>query len=186
MSTMLQKRSSVPFVSVSSHSSDADVVYFPIYSPWVVDTQGEAITDVELMAAAHDWMVWGRSANVDVEHDGVAVNCRVVESWVTRGKSEFGPAGTWAGGMRIYDDGLLESIRRGEINGVSLLSEYPPVRRVEDTIVESPVRAVGDTEFGGGVGMDLHSHGVDISFDDAGDEDVGFTDEVLEIGRAHV
>jgi Putative phage serine protease XkdF len=198
--SVCRKQTSYPLlIPLSTHPALKHLVYFPIYSPWVVDVQDEAITDAELMVSAHDWMLRGRMANVDVEHAGEVVNCRVVESWIVRGtekgadgsgwSGDYPYVGTWAAGMRVYDDAIWEKIERGEINGVSLLSEYPPIRRKEPgTVVQSPVRAVGITEtWGGGDGISnlpAHTHPVDISFDDDGEEEMPwFTGVGGDVGK---
>ena len=159
---MLQKKATAQLI----RSGQRDLIYFPTYSPWVVDTQNEAITDVSLMQTAHDWMIRGRMANVDIEHDGVAVSCRIVENFISdKSDTRFPIAGTWANAMKIYDASIVEAIEKGFINGVSLMTEYPPIRTRYPTVVSNPVSAVGVTELSLDPDTPEHSHSLNLKFD---------------------
>lgn len=183
---LIRKTATVDLIRPNGSAGRNDLIYFPIYSPWVVDTQGEGVLDKTLIDCAHDWMIRGRMANVDIEHDGEPVNCRVVESWIVAGDkdgrsgdSRFPIVGTWAGAMKIFDPAIVEKVEAGEINGVSLMTEYPPLRTRYPTVVSNPVRAQGVTGLSLEPGVEPHSHGVDIGFDETTWEVPGFTAESL-------
>jgi hypothetical protein len=178
---MLQKKATANLIS----SGQKDLIYFPVYSPFIVDTQGEGIIDKSLMAAAHDWMVRGRMANVDIEHNKIAVNCRVVESFISdKSDTRFPIAGTWGAAMKIYDSSIVDAIEAGLINGVSLLTEYPPLRTRYPTVVSNPVSAVGTTELSLDPDTPQHSHSLDMKFDGDTNEIPVMTGESL--GHRHL
>lgn len=168
-------------------SDQADLIRYPVYSPWVVDSQGEAILDKTLVGVAHEWMIRGRMANVDIEHDGIGVNARVCESWITdKGDSRFPIPGTWAQGMRLFDPELIEMKNSGEINGVSLLTEYPPFRTKLPTLVSSPLVAAGVTQNSVNPNVPLHSHPITINFDGNAKEIPGVTGKSLDHDHPYI
>jgi len=176
MAEMLRKIATAQLVK----SQRPDLVYFPIYSPWVVDSYDEAIMDKSLEWSAHDWMMRHRTGNVDINHDGEAVNSRVVESLISHpSDTRFPIAGTWAGAMKIFDPQIVDAVEAGVINGVSLLSEYPPLRTKMPTVVKSPVVARGVTEISLEPRVPTHSHSIELRFDQQSREVPGVTVESL-------
>lgn len=160
-----------------------DLIYFPVYSPFTVDTQGEGILPESLMLTAHHWMASGRMANVDIQHDGIPADCRICESFISIKEDSRFLAGTWAAAMRIFDPAVQLAVEKGLISGVSLESEYPPSRTRLPSLVNSPVLATGETELSLDPSTPEHKHAVSITFDRTANEVEFMTGESL--GHVH-
>jgi hypothetical protein len=105
--------------------ADADSHYVTgiVYEPMVEDTQGNYMTEEEITKAAY-W--FAKNGNqVDLQHcfekcDGASV----VESYVAKCDMEIEgqkiKKGTWLMTMEISDDGVWDSIQKGDITGFSM------------------------------------------------------------------
>lgn len=122
-----------------------------VYEPMVEDTQGNYMTEDEIAKAAH-W--FAKNGNgVDLQHsfepmDGACV----VESWIAKADFEINgetiKKGTWLMTMEITDQGIFDSIQKGEITGFSMggrgvfsdqdVDISDPVHPLEKGAAESP------------------------------------------------
>jgi len=140
------------------------IVYAPVYTPFRVDTDGEAMVPEEIEKMAHRFMLKGRVDCIDVNHDRVKSGCRIVESFVARkGDPDF-MEGEWVLGVRILRDDLWESILKGELNGFSFGSENVPTRMAFIVDLLQPVLGAGRTEPGATGQVPVHDHSVLIEF----------------------
>lgn len=167
---MLRKKADAQLI----RSSSRELIYFPIYAPWTVDTWEDAILPESLMLTAHEWMTSGRAQNVDVQHDGIQADAAICESFISIPQDpRFPMPGTWAGAMRLKDPALQAGVEMGVINGVSLEIDSDPMR--EDglavtrtrypTLVANPVSAKGSTEQSFSDAIEPHVHPLGLEFD---------------------
>jgi hypothetical protein len=184
----LNKKATVPLIS----SWTRDLIYFPIYAPWTVDTWNDAILPESLANTAHHWMANGRMQNVDVQHDGIKTDAAIVESFLSIPEDpRFPVPGTWAGAMQLYDEGLIAGVEMGIINGVSLEIEadssrqagYAVTRTKLPTLVQNPVSATGQTGLPFAQGVEAHTHSLDLSFTSLTDIIPTYTSE--DVGHRH-
>ncbi len=98
-------------------------VYGIVYAPESVDSQGDWTDAETIRRAADEWMISGRAANVDREHDFSSLPAFVAESWLVRSGDPLFPdekEGAWAVGIQVEDAALWDAIEAGEVEGLSL------------------------------------------------------------------
>ena len=121
-------------IRVCLEDNDKRLVYGPVLTPDVpiyrrTDEEEFYITFpknvVEKMA--HQYMEEGRLWSFTENHDSIADDTVVVESWVKMGKNdksvELGidvPDGTWMMGVHITNDELWNKVKKGELKGFSI------------------------------------------------------------------
>ena len=111
--------------------ADADNHYVTgiVYEPMVKDSQGNFMTEDEIVKAAR-W--YAKNGNmVDVQHSFSPLSsASVVESWVAKADFSLGDKavkkGTWLMTVEISDDKIWNRIEKGEITGFSMggVGEY--------------------------------------------------------------
>jgi len=159
------------------------LVYGVVYAPLAVDSHGETMTEEEVEKMCHDFLYYGRNANIDVMHNNEACGARVVESFKVReGDNDFGEhVGAWVVGIKIPEGDVWSKIKSGEYSGFSLQAL---ARKVPRKVVVEVVRAAsGSTEENDTDDLEKHSHEFVIEMDDAGRVTMGVTTETL--GHTH-
>lgn len=111
------------FGRIVKADADSHFVTGIVYEPMVEDTQGNFMTEDEIVKAAHWFMK--NDGSVDVQHCfEKAESCEVVESFVAKSDMEIeGKAikkGTWLMTMEVTDDDVWDSIQKGDITGFSM------------------------------------------------------------------
>lgn len=145
-------------------SEDQRIIYAPVYTPYRVDTDNEAMIPGEIERMAHGFMLNGRWDCIDVNHDRVKSGCQVMESFVARkGDPDF-VKGEWVLGIKIFRDDLWEKVLKGELNGLSFSSKNVPGRTGYLVDLLQPVSGTGTTELSDGGPLPLHSHDIAIEF----------------------
>lgn len=140
------------------------IVYAPVYTPFRVDTDGEAMIPADVEKMAHDFMLKGRFDCIDVHHDRVKSGCKVVESFVARrGDPDF-IEGEWVLAVKILRQDLWEKVLKGELNGFSFGSDNVPARMGYVVDLLQPVFGVGSTEPSEPGALPAHEHTVFIEF----------------------
>lgn len=140
------------------------IVYAPVYTPFRVDTDGEAMVPAEIEKMAHDFMLSGRFDCIDVNHDSVKSGCRVVESFIARkGDPDF-VEGEWVLGVKIHRNDLWQKVLKGELNGFSFGSANVPTRMGYIVDLLQPIAGVGTTEVNDGGPLPPHEHSLEIEF----------------------
>jgi hypothetical protein len=122
------------------------MVYGIVYSPEDVDSQGEFATRAEIEKAAYGFMKGLRLCNVDAQHDFDPKAAFVAESWLTKGVDPLFPSdpeGSWAVGIRVEDDGLWSSVKKGDIGGLSMAGYAKKIRKGEDGFLAKIEELVG-------------------------------------------
>lgn len=119
-------------------SDEKRVVYGIVYSPGQVDSQGEYAERGEIEKAAYGFMKGLRLLNVDAQHDFDPKAAFVAESWITKGADPLfpdEPEGSWAVGIRVEDESLWASVKKGELAGLSMAGYAAKVRKGEDGVL---------------------------------------------------
>jgi len=145
-------------------SEDRRIIYAPVYSPYRVDTDNEAMTPGQIESMAHGFMLNGRWDCIDVNHDGVKSGCQVVESFVARKDDPDFVQGEWVLGIKIFLDDLWEKVLKGELNGLSFSSKNVPSRAGFLVDLLQPVSGTGTTEDSDGGPLPAHVHDISIEF----------------------
>lgn len=94
-----------------------------VYEPMVEDTQGNYMTEDEIVKAAYGYAKNGM--NADLQHNFVAMEgAAVVESYVAKCDEVINgqniKKGTWVMTMEITDSQIFEAIQKGDITGFSM------------------------------------------------------------------
>lgn len=150
-------------VAIKRIDEDRRLVFGEVYAPDVLDTYGEYMSsdDIELMA--HRFMKLDLGEVIDTNHDNVPNGSFPVESFIARADDPDFLEGAWVLGVKVPDDGVWASIKKGELNGFSFQSMVRPVEhRVKLSIIRDHV---GITEEGG---ADDHRHTFFVQVDDTG------------------
>ena len=93
-----------------------------VYEPDVLDAHKEFMTAEEIEKSAHQFLKDYR--NIDKQHDFVAGQADVVESWVAKEAGKLGDQdivkGTWLISVHVDDDDTWGEIKKGELTGFSM------------------------------------------------------------------
>ncbi len=145
-------------------SEDQRIIYAPVYCPYRVDTDDEAMIPGEIERMAYGFILNGRWDCIDMNHDRVKSGCQVVESFIARkGDPDF-VEGEWVLGIKIFRDDVWEKVLKGELNGLSFSSKNVPMRTGYLVDLLHPVSGTGTTEPSDGGPLPSHSHDIDIEF----------------------
>lgn len=76
---------------------------------------------------AYNYLMSGRMWSTTLQHEEVAENVCIVESWIKTSENDKSvdmginvPIGSWLCAMKVYDDSTWERIRSGELKGFSV------------------------------------------------------------------
>lgn len=109
--------------SIKKFDDEKGIVYGIVYSPGEVDSQGDVATADEIEKAAYNFLKNLRNRNIDKQHNQVADEGYVGESWITKENDSLfpdDPVGSWAVGIKITNEKTKEGIRKGELSGLSM------------------------------------------------------------------
>jgi hypothetical protein len=107
-------------VNIAKYDNEKGIAYGVIYPADEVDSQGHFATVDDLEKAAHSFIENGQQRNIDTDHSFEKVNASIVESWIAKDGDQFGKAGDWCGGIKIYDEDIKKKIKDGEIKAFSM------------------------------------------------------------------
>lgn len=121
---------SVPILKVDEEKR---IVTGIVYEPDVLDAHGEFMTADEIEKSAHQFLKDFR--NIDKQHDFVASETEVVESWITKEDGKLGEQevkkGTWLLSVHVPDDDTWGEIKKGELTGFSMGGVGERVEHIE-------------------------------------------------------
>lgn len=110
---------SIPILKVEDEKR---IVTGIVYEPDVLDAHDEFMTAEEIEKSAHQFLKDYR--NIDKQHDFVAGQADVVESWITKEAGKLGDQeiqkGTWLMSVHVPDDDTWGEIKKGELTGFSM------------------------------------------------------------------
>ncbi len=120
---------------------DKRIVYGIVYAPDEIDTDGDTMAADEIEKMAYNFMKGARTNNVDDQHDYIADDGFIAESWLLKSADPMFPdekTGSWAVGIKVTNDETWEKVKSGEIKGLSLagVSEYEEVKKDVDVNTE--------------------------------------------------
>lgn len=126
---------SIPILKVDDEKR---IVTGVVYEPDVLDAHGEFMTADEIEKAAHQFLKDFR--NIDKQHDFVAGQAEVVESWIAKEDGKLGDQdivkGTWLMSVHVPDDDTWNEIKKGELTGFSMGGVGERVEHVEKSEIE--------------------------------------------------
>ena len=157
------------------------IVYGVVYSPWLVDTDGEAMLPSEIEKAAHEFMAANRATCIDIEHNMAPCGCVVVDSVIADAECVDYKPGTWIISVKVLDDATGKMIERGELNAFSLWGATTRTRY--PVLIAQPVSGNGWTETSIEGSVAAHAHEVHIRFGEDARIVPADTEEAL--GHAH-
>jgi hypothetical protein len=109
-----------------------------VYEPDILDAHGEFMTTDEIEKSAHQFLKDFR--NIDKQHDFVASETEVVESWITKEDGSLGDQevkkGTWLLSVHVPDDDTWGEIKKGELTGFSMGGVGERVEHIEKSEAE--------------------------------------------------
>ena len=110
-------------IPITKTDDEQRLVYGIVYSPDEVDSQGDTATAKVIKSAAHTFMKALRATNIDRQHDFVAGQGYVAESWITRKNDDLFPSdpiGSWAVAIHVDNEDTWDAVKSGSISGLSL------------------------------------------------------------------
>jgi hypothetical protein len=166
----------MPTVAFQKADDELQIVWAEAYVPGVPDAQDDFMTEVEVMKMAYNWMAKSKTSCVDTDHDNAITDAVVVESFIARkGDPDFIP-GSWVVGVHFPSDEMWSRVKKGEINGFSIMGRATTSARVDMAI---PGDVVGVTK-----SSEDHTHNFTVAYNDDGAFIGGITDVVD--GHYHV
>ncbi len=162
-------------VRIKKVDEEKRLVFGEVFAPFVPDTQGDFMTDVEIEKMAHNFLRARRQKRVDEQHDNEEVGAVVVESFISRDNDpDFPIQGAWVVGVHVPKDEVWKRVKDGTLNGFSM--EAVVTKRVREVVIELEEQIIVPT----GPGPDGHTHEVTLKFDESGNFLGGFTNVVDE------
>ncbi len=130
--SIVKKKTDVPIIKVGFKDPEDRIVVGLVYSPDVVDSQGDFADADTIFKAAVEFMENGGIFNV--MHAGRDIEVQAVFNWTTMqdqmiknrgGRGRKVPAGSWMVGAKISEEeqGLWEDIKDGVFKGFSMEGE---------------------------------------------------------------
>lgn len=110
---------SIPILKIDDEKR---IVTGIVYEPDVLDAHEEFMTAEEIEKSAHQFLKDYR--NIDKQHDFVAGQAEVVESWIAKEVGKLGEQdikkGSWLMSVHVPDDDTWGEIKKGELTGFSM------------------------------------------------------------------
>lgn len=126
---------SIPILKIDDEKR---IVTGIVYEPDVLDAHGEFMTADEIEKSAHQFLKDFR--NIDKQHDFVAGQAEVVESWIAKEAGKLGEQdivkGAWLMSVHVPDDDTWGEIKKGELTGFSMGGVGERVEHVEKSEIE--------------------------------------------------
>jgi len=110
-------------IAIRKFDEEKGIIYGVVYAPSEIDAHGDTMYAEDIEDAAHDFLEKGKTNRVDKQHDEDPDEGFVVESFILKGEHpEFpeDPEGTWCVAIKVANEDTRESIKNGEITGLSL------------------------------------------------------------------
>lgn len=110
-------------IEIKKIDDEKRMVYGIVYSPDEVDSQGQYSTAAEIEKAAEIFMKAGRTKMIDKNHDEIAGQGFIKESWIKKDVEPLFPNeknGSWIVGIKIENENTWEEIKQGDVAGLSM------------------------------------------------------------------
>lgn len=134
-------------IKILKTDDEKQMVFGIVYSPGEVDTDGDFATAAAIEKMAYNFMKNARTTNVDQQHDFVADEGFVAESWITKsGDPLFGdqPVGSWAVGIKVENQETWALVKSGEIQGLSMagVAQTVPVQKKNGGVMKNAFETI--------------------------------------------
>jgi len=121
-------------ITIIKTDEEKRLVYGTVYEPEVADSQGDIANASVIEKSAHTFLAKLKNTNVDTQHDFVADDGAVVESFILRSADPMFPdtkINSWVVAIKVAKDDTWALIKSGEISGLSLagLAEVEPIEK---------------------------------------------------------
>jgi len=121
-------------ITIIKTDEEKRLVYGTVYEPEVADSQGDIANASVIEKSAHTFLSKLKNTNVDTQHDFVADDGAVVESFILRSADPMFPdtkINSWVVAIKVAKDDTWALIKSGEISGLSLagLAEVEPIEK---------------------------------------------------------
>jgi hypothetical protein len=110
----------IPFAKVNAEERTVEGV---VYEPYVPDSQGDWMTPEDIQKAAWGFLEKMRQRQVDTDHDEVAKDCSLVESFIAPPNHPLYPVGAWVAKTKINADAVWDRVLKGDLNGYSMAGQ---------------------------------------------------------------
>ena len=110
-------------VDIVKVNNDQQEVIGIVYEPDVADTDGDYTSAEEIKKAEYQFMRNRNTNNVDQQHDEVADEGFVAESWIVQKNDARLPdatEGSWAVVIKVENKDTWDKVKSGEITGLSM------------------------------------------------------------------
>lgn len=104
---------------ITTIHTDERLVTGQVYAPDTLDSHGHYMTAADLKKVAHTFMTDGLLTSIDIQHNNVAVNATIVESFIARKNDPDFEEGAWVATTKIDDMAVWQAVKDGKINGYS-------------------------------------------------------------------
>ena len=125
--------------TIKKTDEEKQLVYGIVYAPDEADAHGDAMTTDELQKAAHHFLEKARTNNVDTDHDFVADDGMIVESYILGKDDSKFPGekeGSWAVVLKVTNEDTWDAVKKGDLKGISLAGKAQ-ADKVEETTKSS-------------------------------------------------
>jgi rubrerythrin len=106
---------------VSIIKGDQQIVYGVVSEPDTIDLQGDRLSESEIRKACHKFMM--ESQRIGKEHEGQA-KADIIESYIAPTDFVCGGQkvrkGSWVMAIKIHDPKIWQSVKKGDITGLSI------------------------------------------------------------------
>lgn len=148
-------------IQIKKLDEEQQLVFGEVYAPNFPDSQGDFMTAETIQNAAHNFLMNGYVANIDLNHTRELSGCKVVESFVAREDDSIFIPGSWVLGVKVFDPEIWGLIKNGELNGFSL--DGSAIQVETELEIEIPLSLTGMTDDAEG-----HRHTFTVNFDNEG------------------
>src|SRR3990167_2436852 len=126
-------------VDVLKFYDEKHIIYGIVYAPGEVDAHGDFDTADVILKSSQDFMKFGKTVNVDKQHDFEPDEGFVCECWIVKEKDFLFPddVGAWAVGIKIENLETWLQLKKGELTGISLAGLIEGVLVDESQVTKS-------------------------------------------------
>lgn len=136
-------------------------VWAPVYSPYRVDTQKEAMLPAAIEEMAYRFLMNGGFDKIDTQHNLAKSGNLAFESFVAKGSDTPFSPGDWVLGVQIVNEEHRQAVASGKLNGYSWYAPPGALNRVAyDVELDAPIVMHGETELNIGGAFPPHTHAI--------------------------
>lgn len=163
---------------IKKTDDELQIVWGEVYVPNIPDSHRHYMTEMEVMKMAYRTLadaLTGRAMfeGYDTQHDNIACQDVIVESFIARpGDPDFLP-GAWVVGLHISDPDRWHLVKTGELNGFSMQASV--LMEECEVEIDLPESVTGETAVSSD--GDLHPHRFKVRFSETGEYLGGETTE---------